>query len=84
MTTQSVNLSAEFEEFAAELVKSGRYANTGEVLSAAMDALRREESDDEAKLETLLEAIDEGLASGAYEGDVFADLRTKYGLPPRS
>jgi len=81
MATQSISLSIEFEEYAAELVKSGRYATAAEVLHAATQALKREECDDAAKLQLLLKALDEGEASGIYEGDIFADLRAKYGLP---
>jgi putative addiction module CopG family antidote len=79
MATQSISLTSEFEEFATELVKSGRYANGDEVLRAAMTALRREECDDDAKLATLIEAIEEGEASGIYEGDLFASVRRKMG-----
>jgi len=83
MATQSLSLTTEFEEFAAELVKSGRYANGNEVLRAAMAALMREECDDEAKEAFLVEAIEEGEASGIAEGDVFARVREHAGLPQR-
>jgi putative addiction module CopG family antidote len=79
MATQSLSLTTEFEEFAAELVKSGRYANGNEVLRAAMNALRREECDDEAKMATLIESIEDGEASGIYEGDPFESVRRKMG-----
>jgi predicted transcriptional regulator len=36
-----------------------------------------------AKLEALRAAIDEGDASGAFEGDAFASVRAELGLPPR-
>jgi putative addiction module CopG family antidote len=84
MATQSLSLTTEFEEFAAELVKSGRYADGNEVLRAAMTALKREECDDEAKLAFLIEAIEEGEASGIAEGDVFARVREHAGLPQRA
>jgi putative addiction module CopG family antidote len=83
MATQSMSLTSEFEEFATELVKSGRYANGEEVLRAAMTALRREECDDAAKEVLLIEAIEEGEASGIAEGDVFARIRERAGLPQR-
>jgi antitoxin ParD1/3/4 len=78
-----MSLTSEFEEFATELVKSGRYANEAEVLRAAMTALRREECDDAAKEAFLIEAIEEGEASGIAEGDVFARVRERAGLPQR-
>jgi len=84
MATRSASLSAEFEEFAAEQVKSGRYADAREVLEAAKGALAREAADDDLDIEYVRQAIEEGDASGIYEGDVFADLRAKYNLPPRS
>ena len=80
MATQSVPLAAEFEEFAAPLVASGRYANATEVLQAAMDALRREtitEAEEDAILEALAE---EGEASGEAEGDVIGRIRAKFGF----
>jgi hypothetical protein len=38
----------------------------------------------ETKLEALRRAIEEGIASGIAEGDVFARVRAKFGLKPRS
>lgn len=43
--------SAKFEALAARLVESGRYNSVSEVLEAAVDALEREECEDEVKLE---------------------------------
>jgi putative addiction module CopG family antidote len=80
MATQSIPLSAEFDEFAAPLVASGRYADTAEVLRAAMDALRRAEVDDEAYNEACVRAAEEGEASGIAEGNVMARLREEFGL----
>ena len=80
MAAQSIPLSTEFDEFAAPLVASGRYANPTEVLHAAMDALRREtmtEAEEDAILEVLAE---EGEASGEAEGDVIGRLCEKFGL----
>ena len=84
MATQSLSLTTEFEEFAAELVKSGRYANGNEVLRAAMNALRREECDDEAKMAMLELALEDGDASGVFEGDAFASVRAELGLRQRA
>jgi putative addiction module CopG family antidote len=83
MATSTLNLVGTFEEFAKPLVESGRYKNADEVMTAAMDALMREEADDKAKANFVRRAIEEGEASGVYEGDIFADLRAKYQLPPR-
>jgi hypothetical protein len=45
-----------------------------------MDALRREECDDEAKLVMLEQALEDGDASGVFEGDAFASVRAELGL----
>ena len=83
MATQSIGLTAEFEAYAAELVSSGRYANAGEVLHAAIEALKLEEQD-AIKFAALEQAIEDGFASGVAEGDVFARVRERAGLPPRA
>jgi len=75
--------SQRFEEIAQRLVASGRYNSQSEVLEAALDALEREECDDEAKEEWLEAALEAGFASGIAEGDVFARVRERAGLPPR-
>jgi putative addiction module CopG family antidote len=80
MATQSIKLSAELENFAAPFVESGRYANTSEVLHAAMDALLRAEVDEEAYDRACVAAAEEGEASGLAEGDVMARLREEFGL----
>ena len=72
-----------FDELAQRLVASGRYNSQSEVLEAALDALEREECDEEAKREWLEEALEAGFASGIAEGDVFARVRERAGLPPR-
>jgi len=80
MAIQGIHLPTEFDEFAAPLVASGRYANATEVLHAAMDALLRAEVSEEAYNQACLEAAEEGEASGLAEGDVIGRIRTKYGL----
>jgi len=80
MATQSIPLPAEFEEFAAHFVESGRYPNSTEVLHAAMDALRRETLTEEQE-DSILEALaEEGEASGIAEGDVIGRICEKHGL----
>jgi putative addiction module CopG family antidote len=80
MATQSTHLSAEFDEFAAPFIASGRYANAAEVLHAAMDALLRAEADEHAYNQACVQAAEEGEASGIAEGDVIARLRAKHGF----
>ena len=83
MSVPVPGLSAEFEEYAAEQVKTGRYANAREVLDAAKAALEREKRYQE-KLAYLKQAIAEGVISGIAEGDVIARVRDRTGLPPRT
>jgi putative addiction module CopG family antidote len=75
--------SKRFDEVARRLVSSGRYNSPSEVLEAAIDALEREECDEEAKEAWLDEALEAGFSSGIAEGDVFARVRARAGLPPR-
>ena len=82
MPTDSERVSAEFQRFAAEQVESGRYADAREVFEAAKAALAREGRYQE-KLAYLKQAIAAGVASGVAEGDVFARVRERAGLPAR-
>ena len=76
--------SRRFDELAQRLVAAGRYNSPSEVLEAAMDALEREECDEEAKEAYLEQALEEGFASGVYPGDAFADVRRELRLSKRS
>lgn len=80
MPTRNVNLTNELDRFVATRVESGRYENASEVVRAALRTLEREETEYETKLAALRAAIDEGLASGVAEGDVFAQIREARGL----
>ena len=76
MTQRNVELTDELDTFVANMVAGGHYADVSEVVR---DALRRLEEEEDAKLATLRSAIDEGFASGIYEGDAFADVRREMG-----
>jgi putative addiction module CopG family antidote len=79
MATQSISpAAAEFEQFAAEQVASGEFSSAREVLEAAKAALARQKRYQE-KLADLKQAIQEGIDSGVYEGDAFADVRREMG-----
>ena len=75
--------SKRFDELAQRLVASGRFNSPSEVLEAAIDALEREECDEEAKELYLEQALDAGFSSGVAEGDVFARVRSQLGLSER-
>jgi antitoxin ParD1/3/4 len=81
MPTRNVNLTDELDRFVLKKVKTGRYENASEVVRAALRTLEREELEYDAKLAALRAVIDEGDASGAAEGDVFARVRKSIELP---
>ena len=74
MPTRNVNLTPELDQFIAAKIESGRYENASEVVRAALRGLEREEAVFKARLAALQTAIDEGLASGVAEGDVFQQV----------
>ena len=80
MPIRHVDLTSELDSFVSSQVESGRFENVNEVFQAALHTLKRDEREDQAKLEALRAAIDEGLASGVAEGDVFARVLQKVGL----
>ena len=77
MPTRNVNLTPELDQFVLSRVASGRYENASEVVRAALRAMEREEKEFEQKLATLRAAIDEGDASGTFEGDPFEYVRER-------
>lgn len=68
MATIQVTLSGNLQEFVGSTIESGRFHDAGEALIAAP---RRFEYEDERR--ALRAALDEGLASGVYDGDPFED-----------
>lgn len=84
MPTRNVNLTEELDRFILAKIEGGKYENASEVVRDALRGLEREEREYEAKLAVLRAAIDEGDASGIFEGDPFASLREELQLPPRS
>jgi antitoxin ParD1/3/4 len=84
MPTRNISLTPELDSFIAAKIQNGRYENASEVVRAALRTLEREENTYNAKLAALRAAIDEGDASGIAEGDAFARVRSKLGLPVRS
>ena len=71
MPTRNVNLTPELDRFVLSRIESGRYENASEVVRAALRSMEREEQVYEEKLAALRAAIDEGDASGVFEGDPF-------------
>jgi antitoxin ParD1/3/4 len=84
MPTRNVNLPDKLDQFITDKVASGDYANASEVMRAALRLMERDEQEYEEKLAVLRTAIAEGDASPDAEGDVFEEIREKYGLPQRT
>jgi antitoxin ParD1/3/4 len=77
MPTRNVNLTEELDRFVLSKVESGRYENASEVVRSALRALEREEEEYEVKFAALRAAINEGVASGIFEGDPFEHVRAR-------
>ena len=78
------DLPEDVARFAEAQIAAGRFASVEAVLSAGAAALQEKQRRHDAKLAALRAAIDEGDASGVFEGDPFATVRAKHGLPVRS
>ena len=77
MPTRNVNLTDELDSFVLSRIENGRYENASEVVRAALRMLEREEREYESKLAALRAAIDEGDASGTFDGDPFEYVRKR-------
>jgi antitoxin ParD1/3/4 len=75
MPTRNVSLTDELDRYVEQSVQSGHYDNASEVIRAAIRALKQADLEDQAKVEALKVAIQEGFDSGIYEGDVISDMR---------
>lgn len=80
MPTRNVNLTDELDSFVLSRIENGRYENASEVVRAALRVLEREEREYEVKLAALRAAIEEGMASGIFEGDPFEHIRKRRSL----
>ncbi len=75
MPTRNVSLTEELNSYVEQSVQSGHYDNASEVIRAAIRALKQADLEDQAKVEALKVAIQEGFDSGIYEGDVVSEMR---------
>jgi antitoxin ParD1/3/4 len=67
MPTRNVNLTDELDHFVEAHIKTGQYANASEVFRAGLRALGEREQLQQAKLERIRAAIDEGDAAPDVE-----------------
>jgi Arc/MetJ-type ribon-helix-helix transcriptional regulator len=77
------DLPEDLARLAQAQIEAGRCASVEEFLRAGAAALEVEQRRQEAKLAKLRAAIDEGDASGVFDGDPFASVRTELGLNQR-
>ena len=79
----TIELNEAQSAFVRERVADGTFRTVDDLVAAAFEMLE----DDLRQLgdvKALRAAIEEGEASGIYEGDIFEDLRKRYGLPSRA
>lgn len=81
MPNRNVQLTDDLDRFVTARVESGRYNNASEVMQAALQSLEMQKEEQGVKRVALARALEEGLASGVAEGDVFARVRRKFELP---
>ena len=79
MAILTISLSEEQQQIVASLLSSGRFPDAGEVVSAGLRTLERQQREYDRKLAALRAAIDEGDASGFTEDSaaVFAEARAR-------
>lgn len=75
MATLHLDLTPEIDSFIAARIENGSYNSASELIQAALALLEFEEREDQVRMETLIQAVDAGEASGIAEGDVFAEIR---------
>ncbi len=85
MPTRNISLTKELDSFILGRVSTGRYENASEVVRAALRSFERWEQEQEARLNALRSAIDEGDSSGIFHGDPFEYIRrNRRSTPPAS
>ncbi|HTJ29737.1 MAG TPA: type II toxin-antitoxin system ParD family antitoxin [Acidobacteriaceae bacterium] len=84
MPARNIHLTAEWDSFVADRVQNGQYANASEVIRAGLRALEQSEAEDQARVEALRTAIQEGLEGPFHDGEtVMADLKKQLALRAR-
>jgi putative addiction module CopG family antidote len=76
-----VDLPEEVVRLAEAQVAAGRAGSIEDVVRAGVLALEREQRLRDARMDKLRAAVDEGDASGVYEGDPFGEIRGRHHLP---
>ena len=75
MPTRNVNLTHHYDKFIDTIVADGRFSNASEAVRAGLYLLERQAAEDQAKLDWLRGAAQEGLASlDRGEGKTFGSV----------
>ena len=75
MPTRNVNLTAHFDRFIDEGVASGRFGNASEVVREGLRLLEQPQNEEQAKLEWLRAAAQEGI--DAIERGDYVEINSK-------
>lgn len=75
----SADLPEDIARLAEAQVAAGRFASVEDVVRAGVEAIATLEQ----KRAAIQAALDEGEASGVFEGDAFASVRSELGLARR-
>ena len=75
----AADLPEDIARIAEAEVAAGNFASIEDVVRAGVEAVELERY--HAKMTKLRAAIDEGDASGTFDGDAFAEVRARHGLP---
>lgn len=82
MPVREVQLTDDLDSFVSAEVENGHFRDADHLMAVALRTLRDTQMDYEQKMAQLCAALDDGLASGVYEGDAFEDVRRELDLPP--
>jgi antitoxin ParD1/3/4 len=77
---EATDLPEDIARIATAQVATGRFATVEDVVRAGVEAVERDQQRYDVEMAELRAAIDEGDASGVFEGDPFAEVRARYGL----
>lgn len=78
MPTRNINLTDHFDQFIESSVASGRYSNASELVREGLRLLEQREKENQAKLEWLRVAVQEGI--DGIEGGDYTTIRSSRDL----
>lgn len=75
MPTRNVNLTDHFNQFIESAIASGRFSNASELVREGLRLLEQREQENQAKLEWLRSAVQEGI--GGIESGDYTPVRSR-------